>query len=386
MDITTPSLTASNHRSRAASSASSSNSSWTLQTPQSPSIMAVLDFGKRGRAGSSPLLGRGHQELFENTLSHRESTLTNSDTILHRGPKESNSSGDRPNPLVSQSFDIASVISHEQFHLHTSSRVIGAGEHSTVGDVGIRSEEDLLDSGNHDGPSRRPMTRTKRTVPSTQALDGTVPDQGDESGAKQGRRIRPRLRAILSAPLTSSQRSSSTTLTKLAGALSSRKPSLESIASHIVNQVSTTRAGTPQTPQLNRFAGSQSEHPVTDDEHTIYMQIPHISHIGASPKSPRSPIPAHRSIPPTLQRGITSPIPSLPQLSDSVAMKTPSPRLDHFERMLPKELKVMILSKLLEDGASQERDRRWSGIVGARRELIRLSRVGQTSSSWMQTG
>jgi hypothetical protein len=38
---------------------------------------------------------------------------------------------------------------------------------------------------------------------------------------------------------------------------------------------------------------------------------------------------------------------------------------------------VMIMSKLLESGASEERDRRWSGIVGTRRELIRLSRVSQ---------
>jgi hypothetical protein len=35
----------------------------------------------------------------------------------------------------------------------------------------------------------------------------------------------------------------------------------------------------------------------------------------------------------------------------------------------------MIMGKFLEMGASEERDMRWSGIVGARRELIKLSRV-----------
>jgi hypothetical protein len=364
-----------NSRGRAESSASSSDSSWTIQTPQSPSIMAVLDLGRK-RAGSNPVLGHGNHELFENSLSHRESN----GSIRDHGQDERNLSPRRQTHSGAQSFNLVEPMSPERQSALANGHINSQAEIPSVGDDIALGSEHLNNVTGDAGPSTQYVSRSKRPIPRSQPFDGGTAEQSDDSGARQGRRLRPRLRAILTAPLASSRNSSRASLVKLAGALSSQKPSVESNLHTAVNQ-SRTGLYTRQDSQPNVHSAIPGPVSTRLDEDTIWIQTKTHSPptFGANP--PKSPIPANRSIPPTLQRGITSPIPALSQLSDSVAVRAPptKPRRDHFERILPIELKVMIMSKLLESGASEERDRRWSGIIGTRRELIRLSRVSQLS-------
>ena len=244
--------------------------------------------------------------------------------------------------------------------------------------------EDLQDVASETFSSTQHVSRPKRAIPSSHTLDGGPGDQSDDAGAKQGRRLRPRLRAILSAPLASGRDNSKASLAKIAGALSSQKPSIDSDLHTAVNQ-STAGLHAQQDSQLTVNAANSGSRATRYDEDTIWIQTKTNPFLTASAKATKSPIPASRSIPPTLRRGITSPTPAVPQVSNMVIVKDvpQKPRLDHFERVLPRELKVMIMSKLLERGASEERDRRWSGVVGARRNLIRLSRVSQL---WKKSG
>jgi len=358
-------------RGRAESSASSSDSSWTIQTPQSPSIMAVLDLGRK-RSGSYPLLGHDHQELFENSLSHRES----SGSIRDHGQDEFTPFPRHQTQLGPQSSDLVEPMSPERQSAHTNGHSSSEAEIPSADDDIALPPEDPRNNTDNASLSTRHAPRSKRAIPSSQPLDGSPAEQSDDSGARQGRRLRPRLRAILSAPLASNRHSSRTSLAKLAGALSSQKPSVESDLHTAVNQ-SQPGLHAHQDLQTDIHAAASGSGSNRLDEDTIWIQTKTHPLPILAVNPPKSPIPANRSIPPTLQRGITSPTPAVPQLTDSFAVKDspPTPRLDHFERILPRELKVTIMSKLLERGASEERDRRWSGIVGARRELIRLSRV-----------
>jgi hypothetical protein len=333
--------------------------------------MAVLDLGRK-RAGSNPVLGHGNHELFENSLSHRES----SGSIRNRGKDERNASSRRQTHFGAQSFNLVEPMSPQRQGAHASGHINSQAEIPSVGDDITLPSEHLRDVSDDASPPTQYVSRSKRAIPTSQPLDGSPAEQSDDSGAKQGRRLRPRLRAILTAPLASSRNSSRASLVNLARALSSQKPSVESDLHTAVNQ---SRIGLHARQDSQPTVHTAESGSVSNrlDEDTIWIQrkVHSPPALGANP--PKSPIPANRSIPPTLQRGITSPIPALSQLTDSVAMRDspPRPRLDHFERILPSELKVMIMSKLLESGASEERDRRWSGIVGTRKELIRLSRV-----------
>jgi hypothetical protein len=364
-----------NSRGRAESSASSSDSSWTIQTPQSPSIMAVLDLGRK-RAGSNPVLGHGNHELFENSLSHRESSAS----IRNHGQDETNPTPRRQTLSGPHSFNLVESMSPQRQGAHASGHINSQAEIPSVGDDIALTSEHLRYVSDDASPPTQHVSRSKRAIPRTQPLDGSAAEQSDDSGAKQGRRLRPRLRAILTAPLASSRNSSRASLAKLAGALSSQKPSVESDL-HTAGKQSRIGLYARQDSQPNVHTAESGSASNRLDEDTIWIQTRTHSPpvLGANP--PKSPIPADRSIPPTLQRGITSSIPALSQLRETVAVRgsPPRPRLDHFERILPSELQVMIMSKLLERGASEERDRRWSGIVGTRRELIRLSRVSQLS-------
>lgn len=346
--------------------------------------MAVLDFGRK-RADSYPLLRNDHQELFETTLSHRESLSVISGELCGIKTRLSHADG-ASGPYHGSQLSGTGIASAPYRDPVESGLSNGEGGSPSTPDPD-NGRLNFPHAEAHDIPTQVGL-RSKRGNPASMSLDTAHPDQSDHHGAKQGRRLRPRLRSIISAPLASSRHSSSSTLARLAGALSSRKPSMESVVDTVNPPSSITSPCPPSTPPSSRLKSRNQSVGGRDD--TIWMQRKHSSSIA---KTPRSPIPASRSIPPTLQRGITSPILALPQLSASVALKEPAPRLDHFERILPRELQVMIMSKLLEDGASRERDRRWSGAVGARRELIRLSRVSrfggnlgqnlcQVSKSW----
>ena len=371
-----------NARSRAESSASSSDSSWTIQTPQSPSIMAVLDLGRK-RAGSSPFLGHGHEEPFENSLPHPQSIDAASGSIFDHDQDEMEPYTSRqPFPIIYSIYTMETMNQEPQLvrpnGQSRSEAQIPSIEHQRL------PAGDLRDVANDFKPSTQPVSRIKRAVPSTYPPDGGPADQSDDAGGMQGRRLRPRLRAILSAPLASSRDSSKGSLAKIAGALSSQKPSIDSDLHTAVNQ-STAGLHARQNSQPTVNAANSGSRATPYDEDTIWIQTKTHPFPTASAKATKSPIPASRSIPPTLRRGITSPTPAVPQVSNTVIVKDvpQKPRLDHFERVLPRELKVMIMSKLLERGASEERDRRWSGVVGARRNLIRLSRVSQL---WKKSG
>jgi hypothetical protein len=335
--------------------------------------MAVLDLGRK-RAGSNPVLGHGNHELFENSLSHRESSAS----IRNHGQDETNPSPRRKTLSGPHSFNLVEPMSPQRQGAHASSHINSQAEIPSVEHRIAQSSEDLRDVADDARLSTQHVSRSKRAIPRSQPLDGSGAEQSDDSGAKQGRRLRPRLRAILTAPLASSRNSSRASLVKLAGALASQKPSVESDLHTAANQ-SRTGLYARQDSQPNVHTAESGSVSNRLDEDTIWIQTKAHSPpvFGANPL--KSPIPANRSIPPTLQRGITSSIPALSQVSETVAVRDspPRPRLDHFERILPRELQVMIMSKLLESGASEERDRRWSGIVGTRRELIRLSRVSQ---------
>lgn len=79
-----------------------------------------------------------------------------------------------------------------------------------------------------------------------------------------------------------------------------------------------------------------------------------------------------------LNKGLKSNISlTLPRSSSSVAVSavpTKAP-VDYFGLMLPKELQVLILKTLLAIWKADRDEGRWSGEVGGRRELIKLSRV-----------
>lgn len=361
-------------RGRAESSASSSDSSWTLQTPQSPSIMAVLDIGRK-RAGSDPLLGHGHQEPFETTLPIHHPKQSDGGASFQIDPDGALLSSD--NGTSPESYSIPAVQRPSGRLMPNTTGQVAEGRDlvtSNNDSTSIMQSREFIDNRES---STQPASRTKRAIPPSLPLDGAAAEQSDDPGAKQGRRLRPRLRSIISAPLAHSRHSSKRSLAKVASALSSRQPSIETDL-HTASNQSGARFLARQDSQLITRAGIVGSPSSGLDEEAIWIQRKsHQLPMFGNP--PRSPIPANRSIPPTLQRGITSPIPARAQVSDTVAVKDTQPRrrLDHFERILPKELQVMIMGKLLEDGASRERDKRWSGEVGARRELIRLSRVSQ---------
>jgi hypothetical protein len=196
--------------------------------------MAVLDLGRK-RAGSNPVFGHGNHELFENSLSHRES----SGSIRDHGRDETNPSPRRQTHSGPQSFNLGDPMSTERQSAHANGHSSGEAEIPSVGaDVALPSEHprDALDDVS---PSTQFVSRSKRAIPTSQVFDGGTAEQSDDSGAKQGRRLRPRLRAILSAPLASSRNSSRASLAKLAGALSSQKPSVESDLHTAVNQSQT---------------------------------------------------------------------------------------------------------------------------------------------------
>jgi hypothetical protein len=56
------------------------------------------------------------------------------------------------------------------------------------------------------------------------------------------------------------------------------------------------------------------------------------------------------------------------------------PGHDLFDTMLPRELKIMIMKTLLNMSKDQDRERRWDGKIGARRELVKISRVSYNPS------
>ncbi|WWD20969.1 hypothetical protein CI109_105448 [Kwoniella shandongensis] len=53
------------------------------------------------------------------------------------------------------------------------------------------------------------------------------------------------------------------------------------------------------------------------------------------------------------------------------------PKVDWFDTMLPRELKVLVLRKLVEGFSDVEGDKRWDCEAGGRRELVKLSRVSR---------
>jgi hypothetical protein len=318
-------------------STSSSSSSYTLQTPQSPSILAVLDIGNREKAGSYSNVGiDDSEELFEDTLEARDLKEWDNHALL-------------PAMLTSP----PTVGSHQEATVHTPIRQ-GSFDSSASIQRQPNTTHNALWTDSYsrvsEGMGKPPSTAqnglpVKRSVPGSPISRGSS-DQVSSTDASQGRRMRPRLRAILSAPLANSRQSSNTTIAKIAGAMISRK-----------------------TRESESELSTSASH---DGEETLFQRRADSS---KSTPSPTISDLVQQSPPPIFRRGLTLPTPAPPQLSEMVAVQVPPPRLDHFDRMLPKELKVMIMTRLLESGSEQERDRRWSGEVGARRELIKLSRV-----------
>lgn len=313
-------------------SETSSSSSLALQTPQSPSIMAILDQTERKRTSSYPSTRSDNQEEpFERTLGTRASSKLEMEPKsatppTHHHPEDSTIH----TPIRQGSFDSSASIQRQP---NVTNQMLWSDDPSRVG-----QSTDRIDSLAQNG------LPVKRPVPAS-PLDHVPSDRSDASTSSQGRRMRPRLRTILSAPLSSSRQSSNPTIAKIAGAMYGLK---------------TTRVSESST--LGRHDADDTSDPRSADT-SKSTTVPTMSHL------------VQRSPPPTFRRGLTLPTPTPPQLTHLVATKVPPPRLDHFDRMLPKELKVMIITKLLDIGSEQERERRWSGEVGARRELIKLDRV-----------
>lgn len=308
-------------------SETSSSSSLALQTPQSPSIMAILDQGERKRTSCHlSMRSDNHEEPFERTLGTRVSSKLELETKSGTTPTHRHLEASTIHtPIRQGSFDSSASIQRQP----------------TTAQQGLCTDDS---SSNHGSTTSADM-QSQNGLPIKRPVPTSPSDRAGSSTSSQGRRMRPRLRTILSAPLTSSRQSSNTTIAKIAGAMSGLKTTRESGSStparHDADETST-----PSSADLSKST-----------------TVPTMSHL------------VQRSLPPTFRRGLTLPTPTPPQLTHLVATKVPPPRLDHFDRMLPKELKVMIMTKLLEPASERERDRRWSGGVGARRELIKLSRV-----------
>jgi hypothetical protein len=208
---------------------------------------------------------------------------------------------------------------------------------------------------------------TKRPVPSTSDPDlyAFAQSQAGSGAIWPGRRLRPRLQPAFTSPLSMSRD------------LSISKPlgTNHMIADSPENGI---RGQTLQSP--NRVGNSEE----TNNKPKMNGSPEHIEDTMSTATTIRSPpvmlplsnpIRPRRSIPTTFRRGLSTPNPLPPYVSGSTAIHLARPKRNYFDRMLPKELKVMVMRNVLDRGPEQERDRRWSGEVGARRELIKLSRV-----------
>jgi hypothetical protein len=208
---------------------------------------------------------------------------------------------------------------------------------------------------------------TKRPVPSTSDPDlyAFAQSQAGSGATWPGRRLRPRLQPTVTSPLSVSRD------------LLIRKP-LET--NHMIADSSENGLRGQVIQSSNQVVHSEE----SKNKPEMNGSPEHIEDTMSTATRVRSPpmmlplsnpIRPRRSIPTTLRRGLSTPNPLPPYVSGSTAVHLARPKRNYFDRMLPKELKVMIMRNVLDRGAEQERDRRWSGEVGARRELITLSRV-----------
>jgi len=205
--------------------------------------------------------------------------------------------------------------------------------------------------------------------------------RADDTELSDGRRLRPRLRSLLSMSRPGSRSASSTSLAALTtvSSVASETGATGVTQTSIANDTLQT-LGTPvisigpTTSALNSVVTQRS----LDLEDQVIMRSPPRMQMRARPL-PTSTLSTesiwgHHEIRPSyVQRSATAPtlidVPRRREAGQAIAKEA------LFDTMLPHELKVMIMRTLLDMSKGQAREHRWDGEIGARRDLIKISRV-----------
>lgn len=382
-------------------SSASTSASPQLQTPQTPSILGVLDSYSRHRSDSygfsdfgKTLFQDGSMEglsdpeaVQDRERAEVEEVLSPRDTVLR-------SAGTNSPPPVSEAAEPPTSNPADPSLDYFRSEVSSGTE--TVMATPAKGKQRAI-SG-----VRAKLQRSKSSFKDILRINGSTSSIADITDGVatsdltdvNSPKRRPRLRSLLSKSRVGSRASSTTSIRTLGGPVSDGPVRL-----------------TPSTTILEQFStsGIPDPAPLTAVRDIMDPADPSPNAQGISPQSPSlddgaQPTGFHEHIlitPPRVRRRMrpspvsalsssrilqyTTPAPPIKRsATDPVivegSFQTPAtwqdmPKKDLFTTMLPQELKVMIIKTVLDMGKNRERHTRWDGEVGARKELIRLSRV-----------
>lgn len=388
-------------------SSASSSSSPHLQTPQTPSILGVLDPQSRHRADSYGF-GEFGKALFHDGPADRrlsepmtvtgleveeevevENMLLTGSPVSESTPPVSIGSPATmlppsvlPGPLP-RSVNTLSAVHDEELLAAPSSPAVDKGR--TKANSAVRAKLQRSKS------SLKEVFRIKSS-----ALGGSstlVPaDMTDDIQLNDERR-RPRFRSLLSfsgsrASSTASIRSINTITSASAGAGNNTLPPGRSITpmpdrEGAIAALDTPELTRPDTPPPRAMT---LDHPPADETEvdstgSLSFKAPwtqrRIRPLPSSAVSTNKVL-RYTSTPPPMTRSATAPILAEGTFGRAVTQGRDAHgrlRRDLFSTMLPRELKVMVFKSMLDMRTGDERQARWDGTIGARRELVRFSRV-----------
>ena len=363
-------------------SSASSSSSPQLQTPQTPSILGVLDSYNRHRSDSYGFSDFG-KTLFPNGEMERTT-----DTI--RDGKGANEDNVQPRNMDREGARVTAPPLEDPAALSTMSDMT-LGPSSPEAMSSGEMADTPLEKGKQRASSkvRAKLQRSKsslrdllRISNSTSATTDTadVPIIDDDNN-----RRRPRLRSLLSMSRAPSRASSTTSIRTLEAPVGpqSSLTRLESASVPVTPGVElsdpTLGFATPAEPRslTTTLARSPDVDEVADSVAIQdHLEITRRRRMRPMPMSALSSsrVLQYTTPAPPITRSVTDPVIVQGTFQTTSKWQDQSKK-DLFTTMLPRELKVMILKTMLEMGSEQEREARWDGEVGARKELIRLSRV-----------
>lgn len=378
-------------------SSASSSSSPQLQTPQTPSILGVLDSFNRHRSDSYGFSEFG-KALFQDDPRGEELSQHQSETE----PNIERVGGLlQPRGAVEDREGVLSVPPVENAITWPTHHEDPMGIPSTGAPPASESIEESQGKGKQRARSkvRTKLQRSKSSLKDLLGLHSSNHPLEDQLAVafRPGNqetdvsRPRPRLRSLLSMSRAGS-RASSTTSIRTLGALASDGAVRTSSTSIMLNTTTTVESGSRVAEQDHLSTGNAN----------LYQPVP--STTAATPGAKQlktgtlqdglliapshsrrctrpAPVSAlstgrvmsYTPLAPPITRSATDPV--LARGTFEMATRHDDPKRDLFATILPRELKVMVMRAVLDTGSQQERSARWGGEVGARKELIRLSRV-----------
>lgn len=386
-----------------------------LQTPPTPSILGVLDGPPRHRSDSYGF-GEFSKALFQDGLADRRisdpesvgsldeqaveamlGTLEASDTPLPI-------SESRPAPILSAitpsspttTDDLPQLTPTLQDELAVDMREPSDGQGKGKGKGRARSA--VRSKLQRSKSSLKEVFKIGSTSASLESGPIDSARQGEETETIEERR-RPRLRAILSfSNSRASSAASIRTQRTAASTISVRDPAIEpqiEAGAAPTAPVANVAARDSIIPAPSRSRASSMTNGQPANEEVPANEADHLGHLMISPRSHRRVRPMPKSAlstsrvsqypkpAPPMTRSATAPVLAEGSFR-KVATWQEQRKTDLFNEMLPRELKVMVLKTTLDMGSEEEREAKWDGEVGARRELIRLSRVSLQISRWKQ--